>query len=219
MTARHDELRESLGAYVLGQLDDAERQEVEEHLRTCAECRAERDEVAPVAEALRAFAPTLRNEPAPTPPELDARVRAMLPAETSPWRRRWMPAAAGLAVGIAASTIVAFSLPQDEAPIVPTVVAIDGVRSAQGVKASAGLVDHSWGVEIKITADGLKAGRIYDVWVVGLDGKPYSAGEIVGVADTTIHCNMSSAIPLDSAKSFRVEDPSGNAVISADLVG
>ena len=51
----HQELREQLGAYVLGQLDLATRTALETHLADCASCRAEVAEaLPPVADATEA---------------------------------------------------------------------------------------------------------------------------------------------------------------------
>lgn len=77
----HDELRQSLGAYVLGQLKDTDlHAEVEEHVRTCEQCRAERDELGPIAAALRTVqADELRPVGIVPPPELDRRILDALP--------------------------------------------------------------------------------------------------------------------------------------------
>ncbi|MDQ4097849.1 MAG: hypothetical protein M3144_08290 [Actinomycetota bacterium] len=50
----HEEVRELLGASVVGALTDRHEQEaVAEHLRECQTCRAERDELKEAAERLR----------------------------------------------------------------------------------------------------------------------------------------------------------------------
>lgn len=51
---RHDEIRELLGAYVVGALaDESERDAVAEHLTTCEACAAEAEELRQAAERLR----------------------------------------------------------------------------------------------------------------------------------------------------------------------
>lgn len=223
MNRSHQEYREALGAYVLDQLDKTERDDLDAHLITCADCRAEVAELTPLALGLRDVDPDrLMPVGITTPLELDERIRAILPAPTaaSPSRMRgWKPAIAGLAVGIAASAIIAVSLPSGgSTPVAgPTIIPVAQVKAERGVTASAGLVDHSWGVEIKLTTTGLPAGRSYDVKVIAKDGTEYDAGEFVGVADATINCNMSSSVLLADATGFTVVDGSGHEVISAPM--
>ena len=221
MTRSHDELREALGAYVLGQLDDTDlRRDLQEHLATCAECRAEVAELGPLAAALRQVDPDdVRPVGIAPPPELDERIRRALPQPATPHRRR-APVVAGVLVGAAAATLVAVVVvPRDDAPPGPTIIAVGDVESATGVTASAGLVDHTWGLEIKLEATGLPAGQTYEMWVTGDDGDTYAAGEFVGVEDEdkTITCDMSSSVLLAHATRFVVVDPAGDEVISADL--
>jgi len=53
MTDRdHTSYREEIGAYLLGALTDLERQAFEQHLSSCAACRAEIEELRPAADAL-----------------------------------------------------------------------------------------------------------------------------------------------------------------------
>ena len=50
----HEEVRELLGASVVGALTDRDEQEaVAEHLRECVSCRGDRDELREAAERLR----------------------------------------------------------------------------------------------------------------------------------------------------------------------
>lgn len=220
MSDRHDELRETLGAYVLGQLDAAARRELEEHLATCQECRAERDEIAPLAAALREVDPAdVRPVGITPPPELDQRILTSLPSPSPRRVRRWAPAVGGAIIGIAASTIVAISVIDDDPPPGPTIIAVEQIETTRGVTATAGLVDHTWGVELKLEVAGLPDGRTYDVWFIGRDGEKYAAGEFIGVKDRTITCDMSSAVLLDKARSFTVVDPDGREVITGDVPG
>jgi anti-sigma-K factor RskA len=67
---------ESLAAYALSAVPDDERVRIEAHLETCAECRAELDELGPVTTALAEGVPSF---PAPAP--LRDRVMATVHAE------------------------------------------------------------------------------------------------------------------------------------------
>lgn len=101
---------ERVTAYVDGALDAAQCPELQAHLASCPECRAQ-------AEAERELRARLKALPAPTPaPELEARVRASLHAR--PRTRSWLlPLAAGLvallAWGRGATPFVAWELSRD----------------------------------------------------------------------------------------------------------
>ncbi|MET0928555.1 MAG: zf-HC2 domain-containing protein [Aeromicrobium sp.] len=209
----HEQLREALGAYALGQLDDDLRREVQAHLGTCPACRAELAEIGSLADVLRGVdVDRIHPVGVVTPPELDERIRRALPG---PARRanRWVPAGVALAVA-AVAVAVTVVVVREEAP---TVIAVPVVTVAEGVTATAGLVDHTWGLEIKLEATGLRAGEQFEVWVLGEDGVSHDAGTFLGVADTKIVCDMSSSVLLDDATSFRVVDAAGTEVIAGAL--
>jgi anti-sigma-K factor RskA len=212
VTPSHLELHEALGAYVLGHLDDDLRRSVEDHLATCETCRAEVAELGSLAEALRGVDRTWEDDPGvvTTPAALDERIRRLVREPSR--RRRWLPAGIAVAVAAAAAVAATVVVTRDEPP---TVIAVPGVRVADGITATAGLVNHTWGVEIRLRTTGLRAGERFEVWVLGEDGASYDAGEILGVAGATITCGMSSSVPLDDAESFRVVDAGGAEVIAA----
>jgi anti-sigma-K factor RskA len=213
VTSSHDELREALGAYVLHHLDDDLRHEVELHLVTCTECRAEVAELDWLAEALRGVDRGWVDTAGGAPPAaLDERIRLAI-KDPSHSRRRWLPPGVALAAA-AIAAVVTLVVVQDDPP---TVIAVPTVQVADGVTATAGLVDHTWGLEIKLEATGLRAGERFQVWVMGEDGQSYDAGQILGVAGTKITCGMSSSVPLEDATSFRVVDAGGAEIIAAAL--
>jgi len=215
MTLSHEELRDALGAHALGQLDADLRREVERHLLTCADCRDALAGIAPLAGALRQVSVgDLRPVGVTPPPELDERIRRAVPGPVH-GTRRWIPLSAAVlaAAAVAAVTVLVV----DDSRDVPTVIAVPRVDAMRGITATAGLVDHTWGLEIKLEATGLKAGERFQMWVVGQDGSRHEAGEFVGVAGTKIVCDMSSSVLLDDAASFRVVDASGHEVIAAAL--
>ncbi|KAA1374702.1 anti-sigma factor family protein [Aeromicrobium fastidiosum] len=212
----HEELREALGAYALGQLDAAEHEQVREHLAGCDACAADLAEIQPVVAALRGIDPdAVLPAGMMPPPGLDDRIRRALPPE-SIRDRRW-PVVVGAALAAAAAAAVVTAVVVRDTTPTPTVIAVPQVQVAQGVTATAGLVDHTWGVEIKLQATGLRAGERFTMWVVADDGSRHEAGEILGVADTRVICDMSSSVLLDEAASFRVVDAAGDEVIAAEM--
>src|SRR5690349_3738664 len=64
----HDEYREIAASYALDALDERERAEFEAHLSTCAICRQDVADLAPVVSALGTTV-----EPVAPPPDLKAR--------------------------------------------------------------------------------------------------------------------------------------------------
>jgi anti-sigma-K factor RskA len=121
----HRECAESLGAYVLGALPEAESECMERHIGTCHECRTELEWLRAAADALPASV-----TPVEPPPELKARVMAIVQAEAdllqaagavadrpprtrrTPWKdwltgASWRPMAAlGAAAAVAALVVV-----------------------------------------------------------------------------------------------------------------
>lgn len=85
-----------------------------------------------------------------------------------------------------------------------------------GVAADADLVDHTWGLEIKLHVTGLEGGERYTTTVKAA-GREYPAGEFIGVAGVEIHCNMNSSVLRDDATGFTVWDSDGRPVLRAQL--
>lgn len=232
MTDRHEELHEAVGAYVLGQLEGPLLRDVEAHLATCERCRAEVADLAPLAAALRRVDPdAVAAATIAAPSTLDARVEAALRAEADrredaaptadvvalPTRRRWVPAVAGALVGAAAAAAVAVAVLPDAAPPAAPVIAVRDVVAADGVAAQAGLVDHTWGVELKLQVTGLPAGRAYDVRFVDDAGREYDGGAFLGVTGRTVTCSMNASVLLADADRFDVVDPDGSVVVSGSI--
>ena len=218
MTLSHDELRDALGAYALGQLEPDLRDEVDAHLATCAACREALSEIEPLADALRGADPDALRPVGVTPPqELDERIRRAIPGPAR-GARRWAPLTGAVLAAAAVAAVVTTVVVRDAPAPGPTVIAVPRVEAAQGVTATAGLVDHTWGLEIKLEASGLRPGERFEVWVLGKDGTPHDAGEFLGVAaDVTLVCDVSSSVLLDDAAGFRVVDADGNQVIAGTI--
>jgi len=159
------------GSWVLGALDEREALAYEEHLRTCADCRAEVARLQMAADAL-----ALATEQVAPPPALKNRILGAIEAEQpmrrpEPQKRRWflrpLPvaglAAAALAVGIATGVLLSGSGESTR-----TVDAQVAMRGAQATVSITG--DHA-----KLEVSGMRnppPGHVYQVWLRRGNGAP-----------------------------------------------
>jgi hypothetical protein len=224
----HRVLRERLGAYALDGLDPAERAEVDAHLAGCASCRAELATIAPLAGPLRGVDPDAADRPGPAPaptgfddvlrrlreqaPDDDAPEAPVVPL--APRRRRprtgLLVAAGALLVALAGlGAGYGLGLRAAEGPLEP--VAVQTV--AAGVQADAARIDHSWGVEVVLTARGFDQGRAYQVAVVDRSGRPVGAGAFVGTGSAEMECRLNSSVPPGEATGFVVTTGPGVEVL------
>ncbi|RYJ05278.1 MAG: zf-HC2 domain-containing protein [Actinomycetales bacterium] len=213
-------MRESLGAFVLGHLDPIETARVRAHLDGCAACRAEHEALAPLALALRDVDPDFLEESPEPGALLGARIEATIGTERT--RRRRRAAVQRTLVGTAAGLVLVATflaggrVAGDDAPKAAPLETVAVSSTSSGVSADAGLVDHTWGLEIKLNATGLEDGESYTATVESA-GREYPAGEFVGVTDVEIHCNMSTSVLRDEASGFTVWDSDGRPVLHAEL--
>jgi hypothetical protein len=106
---RHAALRERLSLLLDGELPDAERARMERHLRECAACRAELEELRRTVELLRGLPPV------DVPPELTRRWIEGVRAEASGGGRgfgRWV-AGLGMPLAAAAAGLAVLAVVQD----------------------------------------------------------------------------------------------------------
>lgn len=225
----HRMLREQLGAYALGQLGGDRWRAVHAHLQVCAVCRADLDEIAPVAGLLagtRGALPldelaTPAPEPPPLAPELLAQVRGARqpPAPAAPvdlgirraWRRLSVTAAA--AAVVVAATLGYVVGADDGIPREPVALRVLDPT----VQASADLVPHTWGMEVELTASGFARGETYLVTIVADDGRTSSAGEFIGIGEREMLCKLNSSILRAEAASVQVAAPDGTVVLDAAI--
>lgn len=223
VTDEHRGMREMMGAYLLSDLDDDERARLRAHLDGCAACRAELASLTPVVTALADVDPdSLADEPTPDP-TLEQRVLLQVADETRRQRRSRLVRTGALAVAAAVLAVVAFGIGTAVDRTAPTIapsvalepVAVESMRP--GIDASADLVDHSWGIEIKLAASGLRDGVRYRGTVRDAAGREYPAGGFLGVSDTIVLCNMTSPVMRDDAVAFVVRTLDGRTVLRSQL--
>jgi anti-sigma factor RsiW len=217
----HRRLRELLGSYALGHLPRTQTAAVRAHLDGCAECRAELAEIAPLGDDLRGIDPERLSAIVTPPPDLGERIRGAVAHERGLRDRRArssrLLAAAAAVVAVLAVGAVGFAVGDRREVGPPQPFEAVAVETGAGVVADAGVVPHTWGVEIKLVATGFVPGESYAVTVRTEDGRERSAGAFVGTGARELRCNLNSDVLRSDAAGFTVVDASGAVVLSADL--
>lgn len=98
----HDEIRELLHAYADGELDLINAREIEQHLRTCEECRGAEKQIRALRGALTSDSPSYR-----APAHLRRKIRAAMRREAKETTfSPWLAFAVGAACAVIAIAIV-----------------------------------------------------------------------------------------------------------------
>jgi predicted anti-sigma-YlaC factor YlaD len=144
----------SLGVYVLGAADGAERARVEAHLPGCPACQAELIKLTPLPGLLAGVPGDMRAQPAP--PGRTARRPAHAGARIRPARRRRAITAAACvaAACVAAGTAGGIWLTATGAARRPATLTLSGTNPATHVSATAVLTATSWGSSIRLRLSG-----------------------------------------------------------------
>jgi hypothetical protein len=225
-------VRQSLGVYVLGAIDPAERSQVDAHLAGCAECQEELAGLAglpallgrvPFAEAARIAeideadsARLPRGEPVAEPqagPGEPGDVVELTPllAQMAQRRRmnRWRAVAAAAAVAlIAAGTAIGVNHAISGVPAVSppphweTVQATKPGTHAKVVVMYAGM---PWGTSLHTEVYGIPAGTNCEFWVMGSDGRRWLAGSwrVASTWQDTWYPGWSTA-PVGAVRGFEL---------------
>ena len=182
------EARLSLGVYVLGAIDPAERALVDAHLATCRDCRDELaglaglpallarvnpDEISRIR-ADDAVPPAASEEP---PEELLGTVLSL--AEARKRRNRWrfvsaaaavVVIAAGLFGGLKAATSTTTTRTLVVSPGPGSWDTASGTSQATGVSATVAYSTELWGSSFQVLVDHIPPGTTCELWVVHDDG-------------------------------------------------
>jgi hypothetical protein len=156
----------SLGIYVLGAADAAERDRVAAHLPGCPHCQAELLKLAPLPSLLASLpgglpsadgTPAAGSVPGLGPPPARGRAGAPSPAGRRRRLGRAGLAAAACAVAVAAVAGAAggYGLAPRDAGHRPATVTLRGANPATHVTAAAALTATSWGTSIQLNVNGL----------------------------------------------------------------
>jgi hypothetical protein len=198
------EARISLGVYVLGAIDPAERAQVDAHLATCRDCRDElaglaglpallarvsKEEAIALADTSDSPYPLAEVETPEPPRELLATVLDLTAARRR--RRRWREAS----LAVAAAAIVAVGVfgglqlgshpaqPATTAAGLPLGAPRGPMETAAGTSgdmtATVGYTSMGWGTQLDAKVTGIAPGTNCQLWVVDSSGKRYLAGNWV----------------------------------------
>ncbi len=184
------EARPSLGVYVLGAIDPAERGLVDAHLVTCRDCRDELAGLAGLPALLARVNPdeisricaddAVRPMASDGPPEeLLGTVLDLAQARRRRNRWRYLSAAAavvviagGLFAGLrsATSTTITNTVPVSLSNGAGTWETANGANQATGVTATVAYAQQLWGNSFQVLVDNIPAGTTCELWVVHPDG-------------------------------------------------
>ena len=230
--SEHD--RTQLGAYALGALEPDEVREVDEHLATCPECRAELAELEKMKDFLDEVPPEAFLD---GPPEggdllLQRTLREVRTLEPEPAhapapakrRSRWLMVAAA-AVVVAGALGGGVAIGRSTAPepvdqpvagskLVTATDASTGATMATTVEPRAGW---SW---IRVKVDGLKAGAQCQVLVTDKSGKTWPAGSWLvseKAAREGATFGGGVVVPVDKVASVEIRTLAGEHVVTATV--
>ena len=168
----HDELRRSLGSYVVGALDPGERSRVELHLQDCATCRQEVAALAGLPGLLSRLSLQEATGSALAPPaSLLPRVLAAVERERARGRRtvrRWQLAAGAVSAAAALTAVLSVvGVPGQDTEGRALVAAADVTASGRAV-----LEQRPWGTEVRLQLAGLPTdGGTFTAWAADAAGR------------------------------------------------
>jgi anti-sigma factor RsiW len=199
------EWRESLGALVLGQLDERERIAVEAHLEGCPECRAERDLLMPVAEILPLADPAWLG-PSPSPPAgLGRRIARKVRAEQRSRTRRRFVFGAGFGVAAAtAATVLLLVLTGGGGSSAPSGTRVEFANLPRGIKIGAHVEPEAWGSRVSVYVHGVRVGTRCVVFLRGRDGQRVPAGSFRYSWKDEAGSDLSASLPLEDAQALGI---------------
>jgi hypothetical protein len=186
----------SLGAYLLGALDPAERSAFEDHLATCPTCKAELLRLAPLPGLLQRLTPAdyeaieAGDEVPDWPPDFPIEIDLVDPmvfedAEGPPPRPSWLSrnsralVAAAAVILLAVGGFVMFQPPDPDSNVVSAApVTWSATNPATGVSGKVDLIKRGWGTELRLSMEQVPEGRkLCHMIVYGRDGHSEIAGQ------------------------------------------
>jgi len=226
VTPGHERYAEWDGAYLLGALSAAEREEFERHLAVCAECTAAIAGLTSVPGLLSRVddhdaAALLADAPGPeVPAGFERRLLAAARQESRPWWRRTsvrIGVAVAAAVAVVAAVVVPLALDRDDPAT--TVTLAQAVPSPLTAEVSLRTTD--WGTRIDMVcsyAAGEGGTWAYGLYVVDADGRAHEVATWHAGPGTEVRTSGSTDLDIDQLRGVQVRAADGKTVLlAADL--
>jgi hypothetical protein len=211
-------IRQSLGVYVLGAIDPAERAQVDEHLATCLDCREELAALAglpallrkiPLAEAERLTEPESAAADAPS----EELLHSLLARTTQVRRmRRWrglIAAAAAVVVALGGGAIAMNAMhPAGGQP--PAAAAlhwhtVQHTDALTGAWMNVKYLSKPWGTLLNVRVNGIPPGTDCTLEVINAAGQRVTVGEWrVSYAGAPVWYPASTSVPDANLRGFQL---------------
>jgi len=213
------DIRQSLGIYVVGAIDPAERSLVDIHLGTCPDCREELAGLAglpallgrvPASDAERLILDSAEVKDLEEPPAemLNSLIRRVAERRAI---RRWRTLAAAaaavviaLAGGAAGARIIAPSAHPITAPRAAVAEVVTATNSRTHVSAIVSYTAKSWGTRMDVWVAGIKDGTSCEVWAVNASGQRWQAGSWTVPGGPEPGYPASVSLPASQLRSFEI---------------
>ena len=210
----HADLRRSLGAYVLGALEPAERAELDAHLAGCPACHEELASYAGLPALLSRLSrqEATGDAPLPAPSGLPRLLTAVEHERERHAGRlhRWQAAAALVtaAAAVAALLTLAPNLIERDAPTARPLVAAQGVSASGQLR----LEPRPWGTAVHLRLHGLPPAPSYTAWAVDDRGVRSVVASWGRTGDGSAEVTGATALPPARIRSITISTEDGRSL-------
>lgn len=229
----HERYAEWDGAYVMGALSRAEREEYERHLAACPRCTSAVAELGPLPGLLSRVPDTdaevllaLPHDPGPPPYLTERTLAAARAAAARPWwqRTRARVAAAALAAAVlVAGVAVPWALREDDTPPetapAPAAIELEPVVESP-LSARVALTSEGWGTRVDLTceyAGDYGTARTYSLYVVDRAGRAGLVSTWRAAPGETARTSGSTDLAVDDIASVELRGSAGEVLLSATV--
>jgi anti-sigma factor RsiW len=222
-------LRISLGVYVLGAIEPAERAEVDAHLSLCARCRDELASLAGLPAMLGRVTEAQIAQLGPPPEDLLDSVLAKAAGESRRRRRTnrvWMLAAAAALIVVTGVGVRAMMgtdgqtaqpVPSRSAPTATAARTVNGADPVTGVQAAISVQPKKWGTAFVVNLAGAPFGEHCHLVAIDKKGRKDIAGGWQVQYYGSASFNGSSMIPAQDLAAVEVRTVDGKRLLRVQV--